>query len=145
MLRSERRIIDGILLINPMLEKLQKKIEDEQERVIADMLSPAKKIVEALYALDGRRIDLCNLNVLYTFIEDGLGSSFSVLMSCAKSGADSVLYVRAEACIERAGYTLERARRDFSYLFKQLDTRRAAAVRVAGAPVFSRAYYRYKT
>lgn len=144
MLRSERRIIDGILLINPMLEKLQRKIEDEQERVIADMLSPAKKIVEALYALDDRRIDLCNLNVLYSFIEDGLGSSFAVLLSCAKSGADSALYARARSCIERAGYTLERAERDFSYLFKQLDMRRVA-VRVAGAPVFSRVYYRYKT
>lgn len=143
MLRSERKIIDGIMLIHPMLEKLQKKIEDEQERVIADMISPAKKIVEALYALDARRIDLCNIHVLYSFIEQGLGSSFSVLLSCAKAGADSALYNKARTCMERAGFTLERAGREFEYLFKRLERRRAA-VRGAGAPVFARAYYRYK-
>ncbi|MCH5155009.1 MAG: hypothetical protein J1F69_00235 [Clostridiales bacterium] len=115
-----RRIIRAIILINPLLFGLQDKIEKEQEAVIADMTSPADKIVKKLIELDNRRIDLCNLKVLYGFIERGLGEKFELLRSCAFSGINCNLYTAAERQIELAGYTAERAEKEFSYLFKLL-------------------------
>ena len=115
-----RRIIRAIILINPLLYGLQDKIEKEQETVIADMTSPADKVVKKLIELDNRRIDLCNLKVLYGFIERGLGEKFELLRSCAFSGINCNLYSDAERQIELAGYTAERADKEFSYLFKLL-------------------------
>ncbi|MDE5593026.1 MAG: hypothetical protein K2I75_03735, partial [Clostridiales bacterium] len=60
-----RRVVRAIILINPLLYGLQDKIEKEQEGVIADTASPADKVVKKLIELDNRRIDLCNLKVLY--------------------------------------------------------------------------------
>lgn len=119
----ERRIIRDIILINPLLYGLQDKIEKEQDGVIADMTSPADKVVKKLIELDNRRIDLCNLNVLYGFIERGLGDRFELLRSCAFAGVNSDLYKLAAKQIELAGYTVERADKEFSYLFKLLKNK----------------------
>nr|MDE5561989.1 hypothetical protein [Clostridiales bacterium] len=118
-----RRVVRAIILINPLLYGLQDKIEKEQESVIADMISPADKVVKKLIELDNRRIDLCNLKVLYAFIERGLGEKFELLRSCAFSGINSDLYKIAETQIALAGYTVERADKEFSYLFKLLKNR----------------------
>ena len=123
-MRSEHRLIDKIILINPMLYVLQEKIDREQDEVIADMTSPAEKVVKRLIDLDNRRIDLCNLKVLYGFIERGLGDKFELLRACAASGSDSKLYDIALKQIELAGYTAERAAREFDYLFKLLKRRK---------------------
>ena len=95
MRRTERRIIENIMLINPILYDLQDAIEKEQERVIADTVSPAHKVVERLVALDNRRIDLCNLKVLYEFIRRETGVEFAVLENAVRLGADSALFERA--------------------------------------------------
>lgn len=118
-----RRVVRAIILINPLLYGLQDKIEKEQESVIADMTSPADKVVKKLIELDNRRIDLCNLKVLYGFIERGLGEKFELLRSCAFSGINSDLYQTAETQIELAGYTAERADKEFDYLFKLLKNK----------------------
>lgn len=118
-----RRIIRDIILINPLLYGLQDKIEKEQDGVIEDMTSPADKVVKKLIELDNRRIDLCNLKVLYGFIERGLGDKFGLLRSCAFSGVYCDLYKAAQKQIELAGYTVERADKEFSYLFKQLKNK----------------------
>lgn len=123
-MRKERRLIEKILLINPMLYVLQEQIEKEQDEVIADMTSPAEKAVKRLIELDNRRIDLCNLKVLYGFIERGLGERFELLRACALSGGDCKLYDLAIKQIELAGYTAERAEREFDYLFKLLKRRK---------------------
>ena len=118
-----RRIIRAIILINPLLYGLQDKIEKEQEDIIADMASPADKVVKKLIELDNRRIDLCNLKVLYGFIERGLGNKFELLRSCAFSGINCNLYSVAERQIENAGYTAERCDEEFGYLFKLLKNK----------------------
>ena len=118
-----RRVVRAIILINPLLYGLQDKIEKEQDGVIADMTSPADKVVKKLIELDNRRIDLSNLKVLYGFIERGLGDKFELLRACAFSGVNSDLYKIAEKQIELAGYTAERADREFAYLFKLLKNR----------------------
>lgn len=119
-MRTQRKVIEYIIRINPLLCGLQRKIEREQESVIADTVSPAHKAVEKLIELDNRRIDLCNLNVLHAFIERGLGAEFGVLRSCAFAGASSPLYAVAARQIELAGYDIARCDREFSYLFKLL-------------------------
>lgn len=118
-----RRVVRAIILINPLLYGLQDKIEKEQEGVIADMTSSADKVVKKLIELDNRRIDLCNLKVLYGFIERGLGEKFELLRSCAFSGINCNLYAAAEKQIELAGYTAERADKEFGYLFKLLKNK----------------------
>lgn len=118
MQRANRKVIENILLIYPFIYGLQDKIEAEQKTVVSDTLSPAKKIVERLIALDNRRVDLCNLAVLYAFIKRGLGGDFALLERCAAVGADSPLFDVAEKHIRLAGYGLERARNEFGYLFK---------------------------
>ena len=45
---AERKIIENIILINPLIYGLQDSIEKEQERVIADMTSPADKVIKKL-------------------------------------------------------------------------------------------------
>ncbi|MDE6401836.1 MAG: hypothetical protein K2L54_04395 [Clostridiales bacterium] len=122
---AERKVIENIILINPLIYGLAENIEREQERVIADMTSPADKVVKKLYDLDNRRIDLCNLKVLYGFIEDGLGEKFELLRSCVFGGATCGLYSLAARQLERAGYTVERAEKEFEYLFKTIKRRRA--------------------
>ncbi len=130
MRRTERRIIENIMLINPILYDLQDAIEKEQERVIADTVSPAHKVVERLVALDNRRIDLCNLKVLYEFIRRETGVEFAVLENAVRLGADSALFERARRAIERAGYDTERAAREFAYLFKLIKRTRRKRVTV---------------
>lgn len=121
---NKRKTVRDIIRINPMLGGLQSSIEKEQESVVADTVSPAAKVVQRLIELDNRRIDLCNLNVLYGFIERGLGDKFELLRACALADVNSDLYDTAERQVELAGYTLSRAEREFSYLFKRLKTKR---------------------
>ena len=130
------RIIRSIILINPLLYGLQDKIEKEQESVIEDMTAPADKVVKKLIELDNRRIDLCNLKVLYGFIERGLGDKFELLRSCAFSGINCDLYAVAEKQIELAGYTVERANKEFAYLFKLLK-HKGRIKKVVGATMVS--------
>ena len=128
-----RRVVRAIILINPLLYGLQDKIEKEQEVVISDMTSPADKVVKKLIELDNRRIDLCNLKVLYGFIERGLGEKFELLRSCAFSGINSDLYQTAEAQMALAGYTAERADKEFAYLFKLLKNKGRIKKVIGGA------------
>lgn len=135
-----QKIIRAIILIYPLLYGLQDKIEKEQDGVISDMTSPADKVIKKLIELDNRRIDLCNLKVLYGFIERGLGDKFELLRSCAFSGVSSDLYNVAVKHIELAGYTVERADKEFSYLFKLLKNkgkRKKVISGVASAACFS--------
>ncbi len=113
-----KSIVEKIILLYPMLYGLQDAIEREQDTLIADMISPAEKVVKNLIALDNRRIDICNLKVLYGFMERGLGEKFGLLVACVMSGADTRLTDEAFSHLEIAGYTVERANEEFSYLFK---------------------------
>ncbi|MDE7164518.1 MAG: hypothetical protein K2O04_03750 [Clostridiales bacterium] len=140
MQKHSHKIIRSIILIYPLLYGLQDKIEKEQDGVIADMTSPADKVIKKLIELDNRRIDLCNLKVLYGFIERGLGDRFELLRSCAFSGVNSELYKIAVKQIELAGYNVERADKEFSYLFKLLKNtgkRKRALSGVVSAACFA--------
>ncbi len=128
MRREKRRTIAAVIRIEPYLYGLQDRIEDEQEKAIADMVSPAEKVVSRLIALDNRRIDLCNLKVLYTFIERGLNADFGVFKTLVETDADSGLYDRAEAEMKRVGYDAERAAREFGYLFKNFKRKKKRVV-----------------
>lgn len=130
MRRAERRIIENIILIYPALFSLQDAIEKEQERVIADTVSPAHKIFERLVALDNRRIDLCNLKVLYEFIRRETGADFAVLENAVRLGTDCALFERAQRAVERAGYGLDRAARELAYLFRLIKRPRRKRVNV---------------
>lgn len=130
MRRAERRIIENIILIYPALFSLQDAIEKEQERVIADTVSPAHKIFERLVALDNRRIDLCNLKVLYEFIRRETGADFAVLENAVRLGTDCALFERARRAVERAGYGLDRAARELAYLFRLIKRPRRKRVNV---------------
>lgn len=125
---ADRTIIGNIIAVYPSLYILQDEIEKEQEQLIADLTSPAERVVHALIALDNRRIDLCNLKVLYAFMERELGVSFAVLKEYSERGYDSKLFDRAEKAINAAGYTIDRAKAEFSYLFKRLINRRRRRV-----------------
>ncbi len=120
MRQSDRKTIGNIIVVNPYVYSWQAEIEKEQERVIADMVSPAEKVVKRLIELDNRRIDLCNLKVLFGFIERGLGAEFSAFVELAACGADDALFDRALECIGRAGYDVLRVQNEFAYLFKRL-------------------------
>ncbi|MBD5131944.1 MAG: hypothetical protein HDT28_05065 [Clostridiales bacterium] len=136
-MRTERRTIDNVILINPLICGLQNVIEREQESVIADLVTPAHKIVQKLFKLDNRRIDLCNLNVLYGFIERALGDKFGLFRSCVFGGVagDSDDYKIALSAIELAGYTVERINTEFEYLFKLIKRKPKRAVKSAGFTV----------
>ena len=123
-MRDVKKAINGIILINPTIYCLQDKIDKEQEIVINDLVSPAEKIVKRLIELDNRRIDLCNLKVLYGFIERGLGERFALLRSAVFAGEDCNLYGEAALQLEAAGYTAERVLNEFDYLFKLNKRRR---------------------
>lgn len=129
MTRKARRTVENIILIEPLLYGLQDKIEEEQDGLIADDSLPAGRVVEKLIALDNRRIDLCNLKVLYGFIERGLGERFALLRSCVDAGANSRLFADALRQIELAGYTTARADEEFGYLFKLIKREPLCAVR----------------
>ena len=137
MQRVDRSVIDKIIAVRPFLYGWQDEIEKEQGKVLADISSPAKKTVEALIALDNRRIDLCNLKVLYAYIERELGSSFSSFVECSKCGIASPMYETAANAMKLAGYDTARARLEFGYLFKRLKTRKKTAIAAAVASVFS--------
>ena len=134
MTRADKNIIDCIIAINPMIYALQDKIEKEQEGVIADMTSPAKSVVRRLTELDNRRVDLCNLKVLFAFISLGLGDSLFLLQNSAGSSACDELYRRAARAIGKAGYSVARAREEFSYLFDKMlkGKRKRLACNLAG-------------
>lgn len=127
MTNKERKAIEFIILINPLLYELQDVLDDEQERVIADIEAPAKRVAERLIEIDNRRIDLCNLKVLYGFIERGLGEKFGALRTCAACGADSSLYELALRQTELAGYDADRIEREFAYLFKLVRRKKPVA------------------
>ena len=129
-MRDVKKAIDGIILINPMIYCLQDNIDKEQEVIINDLVSPAEAVVKRLIELDGRRIDLCNLKVLYGFIERGLGERFALLRSSIFAGEDCGLYAEAALHIDSAGYTAERVLREFGYLFKLIKRRRKKRVSV---------------
>lgn len=131
MRREFRRAIAGIIEIQPYIYGIESKIEKEQEKVIADMTSPAEKVVKKLIELDNRRIDLCNLKVLYAFMEKGLGADFALFKTVVLSNADSKLYDRAEEEIKRVGYDAGRALKEFGYLFKSLKRRAKPLVKSA--------------
>ena len=82
-MRSERKIIERILRMYPLIYGLADEIEQEQDALISDMALPATVVVEKLIELDNRRIDLCNLKVLRGFIERGLGERYELLNACA--------------------------------------------------------------
>lgn len=124
----KRKAIEFIILIEPLLYGLQDVIEDEQDEVIADTTSPAERVVEKLIALDNRRIDLCNLKVLYGFIEHGLGERFELLRSCVNADVGCELYDTAVRQIELAGYTVERVEREFEYLMKLVKRKKRRVV-----------------
>ncbi len=129
------KIIANIIMIEPLIYGLQDKIEREQENVIADRVSPAEKVVARLIALDNRRIDLCNLKVLYGYMERDLGEKFSILKVCAQTGAECALYAEAEKTLEDAGYDCSRSASEFGYLFKALDAKkRKKRVTAVGTP-----------
>lgn len=127
-MNKERKTVENIILVNPLLYGLQDAIEKEQENIIADLGMPAEKAVRALIALDNRRIDICNLKVLYGFMERELGEKFGLLVSCVHSGTATGLSAKAYCRLEREGYTAERAEREFGYLFKLIKRRRAKKV-----------------
>ncbi len=129
MTRAERKIIADIIAAYPHIYDWQDEIEKEQETVIKDLCMPAKTAVARLMDLDRRRIDLCNLKVLYGIIERGLGCGFGTLCECVRTGSDSGLFDRAREQTERVGYDLERVKNEFTYLFKRLPKKRIKAVR----------------
>lgn len=137
MQRVDRSVIDKIIAVRPFLYGWQDEIEKEQGQTIADLSSPAKKTVEALIALDNRRIDLCNLKVLYAYIERELGSAFSSFVECSKRGIASPMYETAANAMKLAGYDTARARLEFGYLFKKIKAKKKTAIAAAVASVFS--------
>lgn len=124
MQRVDRSVIDKIIAVRPFLYAWQDEIDEEQKNVIDDLSMPAKKTVERLIALDNMRIDLCNLKVLYAFIERELGAAFSTLVECSKRGIGGKLYDAAGAAVKLAGYDTDRARKEFGYIFKRLRARK---------------------
>ncbi len=132
MLRTDRKVIENIIAVYPYIFKWQDEIEKEQEGILGDMISPAKTVVEKLIALDNRRIDLCNLKVLYAFIERALGARFGEFTGCIESGLDSPLFGIALEAILGAGYDLDKARHDFGYLFKRVQYKRRKKISTGG-------------
>lgn len=136
---ADRKVIANIVRIQPLLYKLSDKLEKEQEALLGDMCMPAKKVVAALVAIDNRRVDLCNLKVLYGFIEREIGSSVELLSAHgALSALGDGLFDRAETAISRCGYNVERARAEFAYLFDKLKSKRnPAAIKAPTHRLFS--------
>lgn len=128
MQRVDRSVIDKIIAARPYLYGWQDEIEKEQGKIIADLTAPAKKTVEALIALDNRRIDLCNLKVLYAYIERELGAAFSSFVECSRMKISSPMYDTAIRAIKLAGYDIERARLEFAYLFKRIKIKKQKPV-----------------
>ncbi len=118
MKREDRRIIAGIIALRGKVYEISDGIKKEQERVISDMLMPAKKAAASLIALDNRMVDICNVKVLYAFMERELGKDMSVLIDRIKHGEDSPLFRVAENGIKKAGYSLSRAKTELMYLFE---------------------------
>lgn len=140
MKRTARNIINNILAIHPYIYGLQDKLDDEQEHIIGDLCMPALKAAESLIKLNDRRVDLCNLKVLYAFIERELDGDFSVLENVALSGGDSALYDKAKRAVEIAGYTLERVKAEFAYLFKSISSggkKKKAAAQTSAPTVYA--------
>ena len=126
MQRIDRSAIDKIIAVRPYLYAWQDEIEKEQAQVIRDLTAPAKKTVETLIALDNRRIDLCNLKVLYAFIERELGAAFTTFVECSRHGLGSPMYDTAVRAIKLAGYDTARVRLEFGYIFKRLKSKKHA-------------------
>ncbi len=140
MQRNDRNVIDKIIAVRPYLYAWQDELDEEQERIIGDWDASAVKTAERLIALDNRRIDLCNLKVLYAFIERELGAAFSAFTECMRVGSGGRLYDAAGNAIKRAGYDAERAGKEFGYLFKRLRKSKrdkTATVVSCGADAFT--------
>ncbi len=138
-MRTERKTIENIILIYPLIYGLQDRIDGEQEILISDLTSPAIKVANKLIELDNRRIDLCNLTVLYGFIERGLREQFGLLRACVFGGisAPQGLYMSAVASIAAAGYTVERVNKEFEYLFKLIKKKRPLKVKSGADRVYT--------
>lgn len=129
MTNGDRRTIEKIIAVNSLIDTLWAEIEDEQDRIIHDHTLPAIKAVGRLIELDNMRVDLCNLNVLYSFIERGLGVNFRRFCDNLPS-SETELYEIAKLGIEKAGYTLSRAATDFCYLFKRIKRKKKAKLQI---------------
>ena len=132
MTRAEEKIIENIIATRPRIYGWQESIEREQERVIADLVSPAKTVIKRLIELDNMRVDLCNLKVLYEFIKRGVGEDVDSIFD-EPFGAPQTVYEKAKKQMELAGYTLERAKDEFDYLFVKLKQKRRARTRGVSA------------
>lgn len=127
MTRSEKNAIADIIRIYPYIYGLQDKIDKETERIISDKAMPTKAVIAALKDIENRRIDLCNLKVLYGVIERGLAGEFSLFKLCAVERLDTALFSRAEKCIKSVGYDAKRVIKEFKYLFNKLSSPRKKA------------------
>lgn len=132
MTRAEEKIIENIIATRPRIYGWQESIEREQERVIADLVSPAKTVIKRLIELDNMRVDLCNLKVLYEFIRRGVGEGVDRIFG-EPFGAPQAVYEKAKKQVELSGYTLERAKDEFDYLFVKLKQKRRARRRSVSA------------
>ncbi len=122
MKRTEKVLIEKIVIINPILGKLQDKLEREQSEVIKDLVSPAKRVIERLMDIDRRRVDLCNLNVLYGFIRRELGDETDTLPSLPYE--NDGLFDRALTAIGHAGYDADRVKKEFGYLLDKISVKK---------------------
>ena len=134
MTRMEKSIIDSIVAVYPFIYGWQDKLESEQERVISDTLSPAKVVIDKLFKIDNMRIDLCNLKVLYEFIIREVGEGITRLFGQAGAAPCSV-YDKAKRGVELAGYTLDRAKSEFEYLFKRVKAQKKKTKHLEQAPI----------
>lgn len=137
MTRSEKNAIADIIRIYPYIYGLQDKIDKETERIVRDKDMPTKTVIAKLKDIENRRIDLCNLKVLYGIIEKELRDEFPLLKLCANEKLDCTLFPRAEKCIKNVGYDAKRVIKEFKYLFNKLASARKKASAELNASSYS--------
>ena len=120
MTRSEKNAIADIIRINPFIYELQDIIDEETESIIEDKAMPTSAAIAQLKKIENRRVDLCNLKVLYGIMERELKEQFSVLKACAVRHDDCTLFLRAEKSLKSVGYDAKRVIKEFKYLFVKL-------------------------
>lgn len=129
MSESERKIIGDLIAAESVIYGMQADIDREQERVIADLVSPAETVVKKLIALDNRRIDLCNIKVLNEYIRRETGGDRSRFTRAVPPGDDDSFWDTARAALNKARYTASRVKKEFSYIFACVkNNRRRAAI-----------------
>lgn len=126
MSESERKIIGDLIAAESVIYGMQADIDREQERVIADLVSPAETVVKKLIALDNRRIDLCNIKVLNEYIRRETGGDRSRFTRAVPTDDDS-FWDMARAALDKAGYTASRVKKEFSYIFACVKNNRKRA------------------